>query len=613
MTTTQETVTTEPWKERFRAPSILWTQQGARNPDRGLVCTDRSGTYQLYAWDVPSGALTQLTDRPEGVASGFLSPDGAWAYYLKDDEGNEVGHYHRITLDGGTAEDVTPSLAPYSSWMLNLSRDGSSLSFTTGDSAGFHVYVMDVGPGGDLGTPREIAAPGALAFGLFLSYDGETGVLMTTERSSGPEYSLTALDVATGKRVAELWDAPGTSVQYHTFSPVPGDTRLLGSSNASGNKRPLIWNSRTGERRDLLLPDLGGDVQPADWSPDGNRVLLVQTDNAVQRLYTYHLETETLAALNHPAGTMMTFTAPYFTPGGEIFASWQDASHPPCLIALNGETGEQDRVVLQAGDAPPGRPFRSVSFPGARGDSIQGWLVVPEGEGPFPTILFTHGGPEAAALDMYSPEAQMWAEYGFAFLTINYHGSTSFGREFQQSIWGNPGFLEVEDMVAAREWLVAQGISRPGAVLLSGWSYGGYLTLQALGTTPELWAGGMAGVAIVDWAAQYEDAAEIIKGYQVAFLGGNPGERPEQYRASSPITYVDRVQAPVLVIQGRHDARCPARPMEMYAARMRELGKSIELHWFETGHMGSFMAADQRIEDYAKILAFARRVTGSLS
>jgi dipeptidyl aminopeptidase/acylaminoacyl peptidase len=207
----------------------------------------------------------------------------------------------------------------------------------------------------------------------------------------------------------------------------------------------------------------------------------------------------------------------------------------------------------------------------------------------------------------------MWADHGFAYLTINYHGSTTFGREFQQSIWGNPGFLEVEDMAAAREWLIAQGIARPDAVLLSGWSYGGYLTLQALGTTPELWAGGMAGVAIADWTAQYEDSMEMIKGYQVAFLGGTPDERPEQYAASSPITYVDRVQAPILVIQGRNDARCPARPMEMYEARMRELGKPIEVHWFETGHTGSSMNAEQRVEDYEKILAFALRVTGTPS
>jgi dipeptidyl aminopeptidase/acylaminoacyl peptidase len=359
------------------------------------------------------------------------------------------------------------------------------------------------------------------------------------------------------------------------------------------------------------LPDLGGDVSPADWSQDGRRLLLVQTENAVQHLYTYDLETETLTLLDFPGHTVMYASPPYFTPDGEIYTLRQDASHPPCLVALDGVTGEEKRVVLQAGEAPPGRPFRSVSFPGANGDAIQGWLAVPEGEGPFPTILETHGGPESATLDMYDASAQMWLDHGFAFLSINYHGSTTFGREFQRSIWGHPGDLEVQDLVGARAWLIAQGIARPDAILLTGWSYGGYLTLLGLGTTPDLWAGGMAGVAVADWAVQYEDSMEFLRAYEVALFGGTPEEMPEQYAASSPITYVERVQAPVLMIQGRNDSRCPARPLEMYEAKLRELGKSVESHWFETGHAGSFMDVEQGIRDHRRMLDFAQRVVGA--
>jgi dipeptidyl aminopeptidase/acylaminoacyl peptidase len=121
----------------------------------------------------------------------------------------------------------------------------------------------------------------------------------------------------------------------------------------------------------------------------------------------------------------------------------------------------------------------------------------------------------------------------------------------------------------------------------------------------------MAGIAIADWAAQYEDCMEIIKAYQAAIFGGTPEERPEQYAASSPITYVEQVQAPVLVIQGRNDARCPARPMEMYEARMRELGRPIEVHWFESGHAGAFMDVEQSVRDHETMLAFAQRVIGA--
>src|SRR5213078_4126125 len=98
------------------------------------------------------------------------------------------------------------------------------------------------------------------------------------------------------------------------------------------------------------------------------------------------------------------------------------------------------------------RPWRSISFPSAGGQQIQGWLAVPEATGPFPTILHIPGGPEAVMTELYAPAGQSWIDHGFAFLSINYRGSTTFGRAFLEQIWGNLGRWEVEDMVAAREW-----------------------------------------------------------------------------------------------------------------------------------------------------------------
>ncbi|MEA2597048.1 MAG: hypothetical protein QOF01_3517 [Thermomicrobiales bacterium] len=271
-------------------------------------------------------------------------------------------------------------------------------------------------------------------------------------------------------------------------------------------------------------------------------------------------------------------------------------------------SGRQTRTLLPADETPASRPLRSVTFVSSDGQEIQGWLGVPDGPGPFPTILHTHGGPEAVATETFSPEAQTWLDHGFAFLTINYRGSITFGRAFQQQIWGNLGYWELEDMVAARDWLVQQGIADPDRILPSGRSYGGYLTLLALGKRPALWAGGMVGVAISDWTMLYEDSPET-RGYCAALFGGTPDEKPEQYAASSPITYAEAIRAPLLILKERHDARTPARPIEVYAERMRSLGKELELHWFETGHLGA-VNAEQGIAYQELMLAFAQRVLG---
>jgi dipeptidyl aminopeptidase/acylaminoacyl peptidase len=203
----------------------------------------------------------------------------------------------------------------------------------------------------------------------------------------------------------------------------------------------------------------------------------------------------------------------------------------------------------------------------------------------------------------YFPAAQAWLDHGFAVLTINYHGSTTFGKEFEKSIWGNLGDLEVADMAAAYQWLVDEGIATPDAVFLTGGSYGGYLTLQAIGRRPDIWAGGMAVVAIADWKLMYEDQAETLRGYQRALFGGTPDETPEATAASSPITYAQDISAPILVIQGRNDTRCPARQMEAYEEKLKRLGKAIQVHWFEAGH-GS-RKQEQQIEHQELMMRFA--------
>jgi dipeptidyl aminopeptidase/acylaminoacyl peptidase len=160
-------------------------------------------------------------------------------------------------------------------------------------------------------------------------------------------------------------------------------------------------------------------------------------------------------------------------------------------------------------------------------------------------------------------------------------------------------------MAAARNFLVREGIARADAIFLTGWSYGGYLTLLGLGKRPDLWAGGMAGIAIADWSVQWEDTADTLRGYQEALFGGTPKDVPERYRASSPITYAENVTAPLLIIQGKNDTRTPARPVQMYEQKMKALGKSIRVEWFETGHMGAFADTELGIHHQEMMMRFA--------
>ena len=593
------------WKKRYRSRGLRSATLARRVPARGIAINAISGTRQIYAWDVSSGTLRQLTHSQEGVFTGTVSPDGHSVYYLRDEGGSERGHYVRIPWDGGgEAQDLTPGMPPYAAlYRCAVSENGRVFVFTPTEANGFPLYCLDLHEDGSVGAPRELYRSPKFIDDAALSHDAGLVVVATTEHAKARQYSLLAIETSSGQRVGELSDLPDGSVRAVLFSPLPGDFRLLCMADRSGYNRPLLWNPRSGERIELSVGDLAGDVEPLDWSLDGRSILLRQVSQAVDRLHIYDLETGTLTHLVCPAGAYLDAE---FGPDGQIYTVWTDAAHPPQLVALDARTGAGIATLLSAGESLPAYPFRSICFRSSDGTEIQGWLGLPEGTGPFPTILSTHGGPLMVAREIYDPDAQTWLDHGYAYLTINYRGSTTFGREFKEKIWGDLGHWEVEDMVAARDWLIHEGIAQPNAILVTGASYGGYLTLMALGKYPELWTGGMALVAPADFTSEYYEGTDWTKGYLTAMMGGTPGEIPEKYIASSPITYAERVSAPLLVIQGRNDLRCPPRQMELYAEKMQARGKPFEIDWFDAGHGG--LAIEQFITFQERMLVFAYRI-----
>ncbi|HEY4753819.1 MAG TPA: prolyl oligopeptidase family serine peptidase, partial [Candidatus Limnocylindrales bacterium] len=135
-----------------------------------------------------------------------------------------------------------------------------------------------------------------------------------------------------------------------------------------------------------------------------------------------------------------------------------------------------------------------------------------------------------------------------------------------------------------------------------GGSYGGYLTLQALTHRPDLWAAGIGLVAIADWVQMWEEG-DALRAYDEGLFGGTPADRPEAYRAASPLTRAADLRAPLLVIQGRNDPRCPPRQMERFVEAVRATGGPLEIDWFDAGH--GHGAIEQRIAWQRRAMAFA--------
>ena len=141
--------------------------------------------------------------------------------------------------------------------------------------------------------------------------------------------------------------------------------------------------------------------------------------------------------------------------------------------------------------------------------------------------------------------------------------------------------------------------------MLSGASWGGYLTLLGLGLYPGRWALGVAGVPVADYAAAYEDEMEGLKAFDRSLFGGSPSDVPEKYRDASPISYVAAVDVPVLVLAGENAPRCPLRQIENYLGELSKRAVPHEIYRYDAGH-GS-LVDDERVRQMRIELDFVAR------
>ncbi|MEU6992881.1 prolyl oligopeptidase family serine peptidase [Streptomyces sp. NPDC046465] len=587
------------WEKRFRAPRVSLPDWAEDAPQRSLFVSNATGTYELYAWDRTTGAQRQVTDRPNGTTDGALSPDGEWIWWFNDKDGDEFGVWLRQPFGGGPDEPAVPGLDGSYPSGLALGRDGRTVVVgrsTDDEGSTIHVVHPDGTGPVEVYRHRESAGVGDL------SHDGTLIAVEHTEHGDAMHSALRVIR-PDGSTVAELDDTRGGTVELGLevlgFAPVAGDSRLLIGHQRRGRWEPLVWDVTTGEESDLVL-GLPGDVS-AEWYPDGSALLIAHGFEARGELFRYDLASGDLDRIETPAGSVSGATA---RPDGSVEYMWSSAAEPPVVRSTAGG------VVLDPPGmkAPKSVPVEDgwVDGPGGR---IHALVQRPAGSsGPLPTVFEVHGGPTWHDSDSFAAGPAAWVDHGYAVVRVNYRGSTGYGREWTDALKHRVGLIELEDIAAVREWAVASGLADPDRLILSGGSWGGYLTLLGLGTQPEAWAVGLAAVPVADYVTAYHDEMEALKAMDRTLLGGTPEEVPERFRASSPLTYVDEVKAPVYISAGVNDPRCPIRQIDNYVDRLVARGAVHEVYRYDAGH-GS-LVVDERIKQVALELEFAGRHVG---
>jgi dipeptidyl aminopeptidase/acylaminoacyl peptidase len=593
------------WELRLRAPTITFPAWSRRAPGRVVVTSDETGSFQVHAWDVAGGQRRPVSDEAVGVIHATVTADGRRAVWFRDESGDESGSWVAAPFEGGEARPLLPG-AP-AGWPDGIALGRRFVAAVLADRSGFAVYVSEEGgPAKELYRDVDAVSIGQDDYsreGFDLSgLSADESLLCVTVAQDGDNIhrKLLALDPSTGEMLAELAD-PGMALYACAWSPLEGDARLAIVHEREDLHRPAIWDVSTGERTDLRI-DLPGEVWPIDWYPDARALLVCQLHQGRERLHRLDLGTGGLVEIPHPAGEVFGAGV---RPDGGVWVRVAGGDHESRILDQEGE-----EVLVPEGDrAPGGRPYRSWTFSNPAGDTVHGFLVTPPGEGPFPIYMKVHGGPSWLYRDTWQPDVQMLVDHGIAVGIVNYRGSTGYGRRWRDHIIRNIGFPEVEDTVAGLDDLVARGIADPDRALVGGWSWGGYVTLMALGLHPDRWKAGVAGVPVGDYMESYDGSAPSLQAYDRSLIGGVVHDIPEYVRKISPITYVDRVRCPVMFLIGENDTRCVPEQAFNYVDAFRANGGRAEVYSYGTGH--SSYVVDEEVAQWRAVLEFVLRHIGS--
>jgi pimeloyl-ACP methyl ester carboxylesterase len=598
------------WRARFTAPRVSLPQWARDAPDRCLYVSNVSGTWEVYAWDRLTDTHRQVTDRPQGTHAATLTPDGEQVWWFSDTDGDEFGTWVREPFAGlpdrAQAQPAVPGSTPGYPAGLDIGTHAVALGSSTDE--GTTVWISrDGGPAEVVYRSEQDAGVGALSrderlLAIAHSEHGDSRHPAVRVLPAGKPVGETVDESGDAAPVAEKWDGPSKGLEVLGFSPVAGDPRLLLTHERRGREELLIWDVEADTEAEIAL-DLPGEVAAA-WYPDGSALLVEHSYSARSTLHRYDLTTGALTALDIPTGTIGSAGV---RPDGTVEYTWSNAAQPPMVRALHADGSGRVLLRPEGPRAPESEPLAD-QFVATPHGQVHALVARPGGvgEGPLPTVFLLHGGPQAADEDRFSAVRALWLDAGFAVVHVNYRGSTGYGSAWRDAIEGRPGLTELEDVAAVHDWAVSSGFADPEACVVEGWSWGGYLALLALGIQPQRWAAGVAGIPVADYVAAYADEMEPLRAFDRALFGGAPEELPELYRMSSPITYAEQVRAPVLVLAGENDSRCPIRQVDNYLARLDELGKPYGSYRYDAGH-GSLVVSET-VRHVAAEVAFVREV-----
>ena len=568
--------------------------------------SDLAGRSNLWKVNALGGWPIQLTQSDDRQYGGTWSPDGKWLVYQQDNAGNELWDLYAIPSDGGEVVNLTntPDIREAGPRWSNNGKT-IALAYKPKDGTSYDIALLDWATRKVRKLTHE-QQPG-FSWGVVAWSNDDKTIYAGRGNPPFTDADIYRIDVATGK--SENLTAHQGTVRYLGSSLSPDGKKILMSSDARGGYLNIALLDTTS--RDITwVTDLMWEAYSGNFSPDGKTYSYVVNEDGVTNAYLVDYATNRAKVVDLPHGLNFFSGNPNeFAPQSDRVVMSHEASNEPGDIwVYNLAANHADQLTfsaiasLRATPLPPSQLIHYKSFDGK---IITALLWIPfnlKRDGSNPALVLPHGGPTGQMVDYWNTDVAALVSRGYICIAPNPRGSTGYGLDFQKANYQDLGGGDLKDEIAGVEFLKATGYVDPKKIGITGGSYGGFMTLMAVGKAPDIWAAAVEEYGIIDWSSMLKSSDPSLNEYLKALLG-DPAQSRKVYQDDSPITYIRNEKAPLLVLQGDNDPRVPKEEAQQVVEILKKEGRIVDAHYYPNeGH--GFVKRENQIDSIKRTIAW---------
>ena len=553
-----------------------------------VFTTDMSGRFNLWKVSAAGGWPIQLTQSDDVQSSAVWSPDGKWIVYQQDRAGDEMYDLYATPSDGGevinlTNTDQIREEAP------RWSPDGKTLAiaYKPKESSVIDIALLDWQTRQVRQLTHE-SARNRLWNVVAWSPDGKT-IYANRGEVSFTDSDVYAVEVASGK--PENLTPHSGQVLYNGSSLSPDGKTLLITSNQKGGYQNVA-SLDLATKKLTWATDTKWEAFAGDFSSDGKSFTYGLNEDGRTEAYLVDRATSRTEKISMPEG-LNFFTGnptPFAPQGDRLLLSHQSSTQSGDLWVYDLAERHATQLTfssvasLRSAQLPPAQIVHYKTFDGK---IISALLWMPfnlKRDGSNPALVIPHGGPTGQMVDYWNTDVAVLASRGYICIAPNVRGSTGYGMEFQKANHQDLGGGDLKDELYAVDFLKATGYVDPKKIGITGGSYGGFMTLMAIGKAPDVWGAGVELYGIINWFTMLRHSDPLLNQYLRSLLG-DPEKDREVYEAASPISFIRDAKAPLLVLQGDNDIRVPKEEAQQVVDILKKQEKVVEAHYYPNeGH-----------------------------